>query len=83
MLGHLLDNVVQSVRSGRTGVDYHDTAVWFEPGFELKAAAAVVEAIASAYREQALERRRSSAEVEDHRLALRSELLSRAVENRD
>ncbi len=83
MLGHLLDNVVQSERSGRTGVDYHDTTVWFEADFDPTEAAALLKAIAAAYRQQALERRRSSAEVEDRRLALQSELLSRAVKNRE
>jgi hypothetical protein len=83
MLGHLLDSVVQGARSGRTGLDYHDTTVWFDTDFDPKEAAALIEVIATAYCEQALDRRRRSAEVEDRRLALRSEILSRAAENRE
>jgi hypothetical protein len=81
MLGHLLDNVVQSARSGRPGIDYHDTTLWFDTGFDPKETAGLIETIAAAYREQASERRRSAAAVEDRRLALESELLSRAAKN--
>lgn len=83
MLGHLLDIVVQSERSGRTGVDYHDTTVWFDAGTDPAESAALIEAIAAAYRQQALECGRTSAEVEGRRLVLQAELLSRAVKNRE
>jgi len=81
MLGHLLDNVVQSARAGRTDIDYRDKTVWFETGFEPKEAATLIEAIIARYRERVLERTRSSAEIEDRRLTLQSELLSRAMKN--
>jgi hypothetical protein len=74
MLGHLLDNVVQAVRSGRSGVDYSDTTIWFEGGFDPGEARRVLEGIAANYAEQAATRRRVLVEIEARRHALESEL---------
>ena len=75
MLGHVLDNAVQTARSGLAGVDYFDTTLWFVPSYNPHEAAALIAAVEARYAVQAAERRNGIAAVEERRQALSSELL--------
>lgn len=79
MFQHVLDRVVQSLRSGRTGIDYFHTTLWFQTDKEPAAAAALVAAIAADYRQQASARHQGLTEVESRRQALEAELRGTVV----
>jgi hypothetical protein len=74
MLGHLLDKVVQAVRSGVQAVDYRETTLWFPPSHDVAEATRMVASVAESYREEAALRQQGIIDVETRRQALESEL---------
>jgi hypothetical protein len=80
MLGHLLDDVVQSARSGTVGLDYFHTTLWFVPDLDPREAATIIETVAASYLDQAADRLQGVAAVEHRRHTLELEARADALD---
>jgi hypothetical protein len=74
LLGRILDGVAHSVRSGRHGIDYFETTLWFAPGSDPSQAAAALQEVVTAYRLEGAKRQQGLEDVEARRRALEAEL---------
>jgi hypothetical protein len=79
MLQHVLQQAVIDVLSGRSDVQYFHSTLWFQLDHDANAAAALVAAAVTAYRDQAATRASGVAAVKAHRQALEVELRQGAV----
>jgi hypothetical protein len=74
MLGHILDGVAQSARSGRTDVEYYDTTLWFVSEYDPAEVAVAIQEVDARYRAEALVRQEGLVAIEEHRRALEADL---------
>jgi hypothetical protein len=75
MLPQVLQDAAISALAGRSEVEYFQSTLWFQPGYDPREAAMLVATVATTFQKQAAARAAGAAAVETRRRELQAELL--------